>query len=548
MVSFVRNDYQEWSPRILNVVGEGGNGPYRLYLDGNLRTVVDDFWLGKDDSFSFNPDYDYQICSPRWFLRDVVGGDLYIKLENEECVQAENPRVDITGYENEVPSAYILDLSGESLELIDEELSNGGDFILPTGLSDPKCDSIPSVPNGPVFGKLQDGSWLQFDPRIELSTNTPSFPLVDGGKSTELASGGKSYCSNVPRTFLNEDGCVLSSDACRPAVSTEVDILLDGDTIKTLFDLTNRYIYGMTGLHVVDQYDDGNDFPWKLPHPCTKSMRSRWMRKDVNECTPTDIFPDTHETLVELLSDESDTNPYIRDIYFPKSGKTENGLKCNSTDTDPEIEISFDDQCWLRVHDDHWSIFDLTYWVDRHPGGPYHIKKWAEELNSAFIEFPNGYEVNNHPMYRWHDNYHKFTYVGRYGDSMRLRDLPNDFRTQAVTDYFQDSANINTSGVLVCGSPGEIANNKAAGFAFDIENELDFVTGNTRVTDDKDVVWLMTSLNAQDQLRQRVAWALAQVSQLLYQLWEYFNFQSFSSVLSSDSCGCERSYKSIRNQ
>ncbi len=43
MVSFVRNDYKEWSPRILNVVGEGGNGPYRLYLDGNLRTEVDDF-------------------------------------------------------------------------------------------------------------------------------------------------------------------------------------------------------------------------------------------------------------------------------------------------------------------------------------------------------------------------------------------------------------------------------------------------------------------------------------------------------------------------
>ncbi len=496
----------------LNVVGEGGNGPYRLYLNGTLRTVVDDFWLGKDETFSFDPAFDYQICEPHWLTPDVVGSALYIQLDNEdeECVQAENPRVDITGFESEVD--YIFDLSNKVLIPIDEEFSDDGDFILMEGLDDPKCDSIPAVTNEPIFGQLSNGSWLQFDPRIALRSNTPSSPLPDGGKSTDLASGGTSYCSNVPRTFLNEDGCVLSSDACRPAISTEVDILLEEDNIKALFSLTNRYVYGMKGLHVVDQGDIENDFPWKLLHPCTKSMRSRWMRKESANCAPTDIYPDTEEALAELLSDESDTNPFIRDIYFPDSGKTENGWKCNSTDTDPEIELLVDDQCWVRVHDDYYSVYDMTYWVDKHPGSAYHIKKWAEELDSAFIVFPNGHETNNHPMYRWHDNYPKFTYVGRYGDSVRLRDLPNNLRTEAVTDYFQDSANINTSGVLVCGSPGEIASDKPSGFVFDLHNRLDLKTGNTRTSEDKDVVWLMTSLNAEDQLRQRVAWALAQVS------------------------------------
>ncbi len=442
--SFVRNDVLWWAPRNLRVVGVGdGNiGPYTLYLDGNVRTVVNDFWLNKNDTYSFDPDFEYHLCSVRG---ESSGGELWIRLEDGVCVQAENPRVDISGLENEL--AYVLDLSSVDDQLIpiDEEFTGGEEFLLPISLEDGLCNSIPSVQDRgdeQIYGRLSDGTWLLFDPRLDLDQNTPDSPLKDGGKAKELASGGRTLCANAPRTFLNEDGCFLSSDACKASADTEVEVLLEDDTIRRLYNLTGRYVYGLKGLHVVDQYDGGNDFAWKLPHPCTDSLRSRWVRKNLTNCNPSDIYSGTNASLVELLSAETDSNPYIRDIFFSSEAHF-----CNATDTDPDIEITFGNQCWKRVHSDYLSIYDMTYWVKRHPGGAYHIQKWAEN-NGAFLIFPNGHPVNNHPMHRWHGNYHKFTYVGRYGDVMRIRDLPNDLRTEDVMDYYQDKANIDTSGVL----------------------------------------------------------------------------------------------------
>ncbi len=484
-----------------------GTGPYTLYLENNIRTVVDDFWLTKNDTYTFDPNFGYYLCSVRG---ERSGANVWIRLEDGECVPAENPPVYLSqSAENDLQ--YVLDLSSveDQLTPIDEFLTGGEEFILPPALEGDICEAIPPVQDPfdeQIFGKLADGTFLIFDPRLDLQENTPESPVMDGGKEKQLDSGGRTYCSNVPRNFLNEDQCVLSSDACRPSADSQVEVLLEDDTLKLLYNLTSRYVYAMEGLHVVDQVDDG-EFPWKLQHPCTDNLRSRWMRKDLTECDPTIIFEGTNKTLSTLLSAETDRNPYIRDIHFSAL----RGHFCNATDISntPEVEIEVGDTCWKRVHDDYLSIYDLTYWVDRHPGGPDHITKWAED-DGVFIEFPNRKGGNEHPMYRWHDNSHKFTYVGRYGDMTRIRDLPNDLRTEKVIDYYQDAANIDTSGVLVCGSPGEIASNKAEGFAFDAVN--DFITGYWWPDENKSTIWAMINLSAPDQLRQRVAWALAQVS------------------------------------
>ena len=195
-----------------------------------------------------------------------------------------------------------------------------------------------------------------------------SSPLIDGGKATEILSAGATLCSNVPRTFLNEDLCVLAEDACRPSVVTDTDILLDNSTIIALYNLTGQYVYGIKGVNVVDQYEEVYDNAWKLPHPCTPSLRSRWEATSVLGCNATNLSSSTNETLTGLLSDESDENPYIKDIYFPETGSL-----CNASDTNPEIEIIVGDVCWKRVHDDYFSVYDMTYWVSNHPGGPYHM-------------------------------------------------------------------------------------------------------------------------------------------------------------------------------
>lgn len=124
-------------------------------LDGNFRTSVDNFWLSKNETYILNSNFDYEICSIR---TDLAGSPVYIRLEDGVCVAAENPHVDVTGYDNEV--TYILDLP-DSILVIDEDFTGGEEFILPIGLDDDLCNNIPraSEPgDAPVFGRLTDGS------------------------------------------------------------------------------------------------------------------------------------------------------------------------------------------------------------------------------------------------------------------------------------------------------------------------------------------------------------------------------------------------------
>ena len=151
----------------------------------------------------------------------------------------------------------------------------------------------------------------------------------------------------------------------------------------------------------------------------------------------------------------------------------------------------------------------MTYWVDRHPGGAYNIKKWTIN-NGTILIYPSLLPRRPHGMANWNNNWHKFTYVGRFGDILKFGDLPNDLRSDDVTKYFDPSDDGNDSKILVCGSPGEVSSNRDKGFFFDVSN--DYSTATWLTWSNRKYVWIMIALNASDQLRQRVAWALSQVS------------------------------------
>jgi len=497
--AFVRNDFVWWMSKELRIEG---SGPYILFLDGVFRTNVEDFWLNKNETYSFDPNFAYIVCrSPE----EKLGGRMWITLEDGNCVEAENPAISLEGVSNE--ATYILDLNVDNLREVDVGISHqGGEFLVNNELSSNTCNGIPNVPDigdEPIFGRVSDGTWLQFDPRLTLHQNTFGSPLIDGGKRAQTGSGGVSYCSNVPRNFWNEDKCQLSLNACRTTSATSaVEVLLNAKTISELNNLvTGRYVYTVKGLNVVDKADT-SAFPSKLAHPCTPQLRSRWLKNDI--CDPTPIYSATNASLQELLGDGGDNNPYIRDIYFP-----EIGMLCNSMDTNPEIEIEVNGQCWQRVHEDFMSIYDMTYWVNKHPGGPDKITAFASN-NGTILTFPNVDSSKGHMMNRWDNNKHKFTYLGRFGDFLKIQDLSNELRTENVTTYF-DPPEESDSGVLVCGSNGEVANDKKAeGFVFDTSG-TDFSTASYNAGEDKMNVWYMVALTANDQLRQRIAWALSQI-------------------------------------
>ena len=60
---------------------------------------------------------------------------------------------------------------------------------------------------------------------------------------------------------------------------------------------------------------------------------------------------------------------------------------------------------------------------------------------------------------------------------------------------------------MVCGSPGEVANDplKTNTFVYQYSTNLDITPRQ------KKDVWNMIALNEEDQLRQRMAWALSQI-------------------------------------
>ena len=138
----------------------------------------------------------------------------------------------------------------------------------------------------------------------------------------------------------------------------------------------------------------------------------------------------------------------------------------------------------------------MTYWVDNHPGGAYNIKKWSENNGTTLI-YPSLLESHPHGMANWNNNWKKFTYVGRFGDSINLGDLPSDLRTVKVIDYFDNTEAENSGDILVCGSPGEVSAKRNDDILF--EPTTAFQTLDT--SKNTNHVWIMVALGASDQLR-----------------------------------------------
>ena len=89
----------------------------------------------------------------------------------------------------------------------------------------------------------------------------------------------------------------------------------------------------------------------------------------------------------------------------------------------------------------------MTYWVDKHPGGAYNIEKWSEN-NGTILIYPSLLESRPHGMANWNNNWHKFTYVGGFGDILNSGDLPNDLGRQEVIGFFYKSVKSSDSKVL----------------------------------------------------------------------------------------------------
>jgi hypothetical protein len=98
--------------------------------------------------------------------------------------------------------------------------------------------------------------------------------------------------------------------------------------------------------------------------------------------------------------------------------------------------------------------------------------------------------------------------------------LPVELRSQKLNDYFGFTADgihfEDLNGVMVCGSPFEVANDLSLGGspdrgAFDSFVNKYVTTDTADFAKQKRIIWTTVALTSSDQLRQRVAWALSQI-------------------------------------
>ena len=78
-------------------------------------------------------------------------------------------------------------------------------------------------------------------------------------------------------------------------------------------------------------------------------------------------------------------------------------------------------------------------------------------------------------------------------------------------DEDSDIDNSNEDGAIVCGSPNEVENDANDGFFFDSYSTDSISTKHRNTGENRGHVWTRIALQASDQLRQRVAFALAQI-------------------------------------
>lgn len=329
-------------------------------------------------------------------------------------------------------------------------------------------------------------------------------------------------CSNVQRTFVNEDHCKLSFDpqACEalnddniPDEEERPDFYLDltHETMRAIYEATQDRREGPMYLYAVDGIGDRVTEDKSLVPPCDRTT-SRWIQVT---CTgaANNLDPTMNEIFSTLLSSAGDDNPYVTDVWNWYD------VECPA----PLFELSgfeivlSDGSCYRNVHPNHLQIYDFTFWTlpDTHPGNSptrNPIKEFAEAGSTTLI-FPHWHEMD-----RWSDNRGFFANAGRLGDRIHYFDLPMAIRTQHLNDLFgftpQAIQYEDSQGVLVCGSPFEVANDltlqgSQGRGAFDSISS--FTTDSGDFIKQKRIIWTHIALTADDQLRQRVAWALSQI-------------------------------------
>ena len=118
-----------------------GDSYITIKLNGHVRTVVESLAF-HNAGYTLEYNKEYPMCN---YPHEKVGGSFWLRMSDNSCQSLTNPPVAFYNDSTQPPQIVNLPAISESLTLIDELRSNGGEYIFFDGLSDPVCSTLSDV-------------------------------------------------------------------------------------------------------------------------------------------------------------------------------------------------------------------------------------------------------------------------------------------------------------------------------------------------------------------------------------------------------------------
>ena len=385
---------------------------------------------------------------------------------------------------------------------------------------------------------LRDGSnqYWRHDPRLQLLANTLEQPF--NGSVSGAAP------PTVAKTFLNEASCV-PLELSGITSYTSAPFQLNHTMLRHFYALGERLVYYIDDLRLEEPYDIS---------PCMRA--SRWRRRAGACAVESAVDTVTRETIVAAIESHSEEAGGSSEAGEVLDLELQ-GTLCNSANT-IAAKLTVGDACWEHSHPHQLNVYDFTAWATLHPGGDTAIRQFALPPGSVALPFPSWHTMAG----QWEAKLDSLIYLGRIGDTVDFQSLPEPLQLAPYAALLEAEP-VFSQGFEACGSPGEVANapietnrygmiltnrDTRPGDSYPIDmptlvaEELGVTTyleevhsynrdrtgggagagssrnqaarapvGTHQPRQGKNMAWSSIVTGAEDQLRQRVAWALAQI-------------------------------------
>jgi hypothetical protein len=419
-----------------------------------------------------------------------------------------------------------------------------------------------------------DGEYYRHEPVTQLLENSLESPLASPPSSFSAHPRERKSnfmtCSSAPKTFLNRDTCVRRPDCVTPLEYSDTTFVLTEDTIRAMYSSSgNRHVHAIDNLPFQPGQRSGyNPFDPELSgtqrvsgtrmvSPCSGSSRWKKLSSGCDADTETALDADTLASIRAAIDASADANPTVKDLGT---------IDGTCGDDVIEARVAVGDECWQHTHPSNLNVYDWTSWVLENGALPAAADSFldnpigkAARMGGAILsgadddiswsafatclsgqyksssidwEARDRQSSSHRPGMMNGDMYDQLSsnayLLGRLGDEVSFADLRVELQSEELAALVGATVvgGGEWDGSEACGSPGEVANDATKGhnygnFAISVFNGKGATiyshqrglrsTITSGFTFTASAVFENVAIKAEDQLRQRVAWGLAQL-------------------------------------